>query len=159
MWQHRFRDADASVGDAHDRFVRHTPHRDLDMSAAIRVVHGVVQQIAEDLREPYWIRVDQHRRVWQGDAKQNPGRVDLFPVEVYRAIDDNREVKPLLSQLDLAVADTRDLEQIVDEPHEMLDLPLHHLLRALGGRPLSASYAQHLQAVANGRERIAQLVG
>ena len=97
------------------------------MSAAIRVFHGVVQQIAEDLREPHRIRVNQHRRVRQSDAQKNPRRVDHFLVEVYRAIDDSHEVKRLLSQLDLAMADTRDVEQIVDEPHEMLDLPLHHL--------------------------------
>ena len=45
-----------------------------------------------------------------------------------RLLDDRFDVQQLVPQLDLAVDDARDVEQVVDEPTQMLDLPLNDLL-------------------------------
>ena len=96
-------------------------------SAGVRIFYGVTEQVAEDLREPDRIGFYKHRLFRKVDAKLNSGRIHLFLARSDRATKDDAEVEPLLFQLDLAMADPRSIEQIVDEPHQMFDLPLHHL--------------------------------
>ena len=73
-------------------------------------------------------------------------------------VDHGREVHPLLQQLDFAATDARDLQQVVYEADEVVDLPLHQALDTLEIRSQSSGPAQHMQAVADRRERIAQLM-
>ena len=56
---------------------------------------------------------------------------------------------------ELAAIDARDVEQIVDQPHQQLQLALHRLMRRIG----APGELQRIQRVAERRQRIAQLVG
>ena len=61
-------------------------------------------------------------------------------------------------QLDLAAADAGDVQQVVDEPRQVLHLPgddLHRPVDVL----LEAAPCRELHGVADGRQRVPQLVG
>ena len=70
----------------------------------------------------------------------------------------NCKVRLLRLHLDPACDDARDIHKVVDEPHEMAQLPFHHLASPMGGLTLLAIFAQHMQTVMNGGQRIAQLI-
>ncbi len=61
-------------------------------------------------------------------------------------------------QVDAARGDPRDVEQVVDHPHHVLDLPLHHAVDAVKRRPGIPGQPHQLEAGAQRRERVAQLV-
>ena len=65
-----------------------------------------------------------------------------------------------LAQLDLAAADAGHVEQVVDQPHHLPQLPLHHVARLRQHRRVRRRRASRsdLERVADGRERVAQLV-
>jgi hypothetical protein len=73
--------------------------------------------------------------------------------------DDLLQADAFAVQLDLAEADATHIEQVVDEAHEMRELTIHHVDRAMQRRVGFRRQARDLQAVADRRERIAQLVG
>ena len=77
---------------------------------------------------------------------------------LHRRTDDLDEVEPLLAQQDLAPRDPGDVEQIVHQAGEVADLALHGgagaLRLALGG----LGHAEQVEAVADRRQRVAQLV-
>ena len=85
------------------------------------------------------------------------GRVDQRPARLDGARDHLTERDALQPELDLAAGDARDLQQVVDQPDHVVDLPVHDLERRLE-RSLGLRQRQRLQRVANRRERIAQLV-
>ncbi len=65
----------------------------------------------------------------------------------------------LLAQADAAAGDAGDVEQVVHQPGQVLDLPLHHLARGLEARVDGLDLAHQLDSVADRGERVAQLVG
>ena len=73
------------------------------------------------------------------------------------AADDGGEIDALLAQLDLAAGDARHFHQIVHEPDHVVDLPLHHVVRAARAAP-SWPAMRRMQRVVNRRQRVAQLV-
>ena len=68
------------------------------------------------------------------------------------------EVNPFHLEVDLAVGHARDVEQVVNQPGQLLDLTLDHLghLPNRGIRP--ALQAEDLHGIANWGQRVAQLV-
>lgn len=58
-----------------------------------------------------------------------------------------------------SAVDSRDLEQVVDQTHHVVDLPLQHRQDPVAGPAAGARQAQDVQAGADGCERVAQLVG
>jgi len=63
-----------------------------------------------------------------------PPAVDQALAHVDGMANDIRQVYLILSQLDLAVADARNFQEIVHKADKLIDLPLHHgLPRSLGG--------------------------
>ena len=62
-------------------------------------------------------------------------------------------------ELHLVPADPGDVEQVVDEPDHVPELPLHHVAGLGDGVGVARRQPHHLQAVADRGERVAQLVG
>ncbi len=63
----------------------------------------------------------------------------------------------LLAQNDLALTDTRYVEQVIDQADHMIDLPLHHIFD-LRDDFFVVGHADDLQAITDGCQRVAQLV-
>jgi hypothetical protein len=61
-------------------------------------------------------------------------------------------------QLQLSRTDAPDVEQIVDQAHQVRELPIHHVERAAQRRILGGGKACDLQPIAQGCERIAQFM-
>ena len=85
-------------------------------------------------------------------------RPDVRLVHLQRVRGDLIEIHALGAQLEHAAADPRHLEQVIDEPHEMVDLPFHHLAHGRKFRGALARDPHDVQSVAQRCQRIAELV-
>ncbi len=63
------------------------------------------------------------------------------------------------AQLHLVAVDAGDVEQVVDQPDHVAELPLHHVPGLGDGVGVAGREPHHLQAVAQRGQRVAQLVG
>jgi hypothetical protein len=157
--QHLRRDADAGVLDADDRLVALTLDRQPDAAAPLAVLDGVVEQVAQRLGQPGPVRVHVHRLVRQRHRQLLPllpgQRLTRFQGTAHHG----GQADPLLADGDLAPADAADVEQVVHEPAEVVQLPLHHDARLVDRLAVAARQPHDLQAVAQRRQRVAQLVG
>ncbi len=73
-------------------------------------------------------------------------------------LDDGAQNERLLAKLDLAARDARDVEEVVDQPGHVLDLPLDDLARARDANRLVLVDAHDLQGRGHRRERVSELV-
>jgi len=155
---HLGRHADAVVDDTHDRLRRVGAERDDDAPAVGRVLGRVVDEVADDLREPRLIsrHPDWIRR--QLDAQVVVRRVDRGLAELERGPDHGAQIEAVAAQVDLAGGDSRDVEQLVDQLDEQAALPIHHAEHPLPHRRFARAVQQNLQTIAKRAERIAQLV-
>ena len=125
------RDADAVVAHADHRArrPRARPRRRI-RPPPVGVLGRVVEQVDDDLREPHRVAVEPQRRlggsehVELGAAASISGRL----VSTARS-HDRRQLDALAAQLDLAARDARHVEQVVDQPHQVVDLALDDLAR------------------------------
>ena len=105
--------------------------REPDATAAVGELAGVVQQIADDLRQASRVGVQVHRRLRQRDRQflthAFAQRTDGF----HGVVDDRRQFDALLAKLHLAAADAAHVEQVIDQPHHLADLPLQHVHRGI----------------------------
>ena len=72
--------------------------------------------------------------------------------------DDGRNVDKFAAQFDFLLHHTGNIEQVVDEPHEMVNLPLDHDAGPMNISRFGRGRFQHLQGIDDGSQRIAQLV-
>ena len=97
-------DADAVVPHADDRLLALALDRQRDVAALVGELAGVVQQVADHLRQPRRVGVEIHRLRRQRDRQL------VVHAAVQRArgfdglVDDRRQLDALLAQLDLAPA-------------------------------------------------------
>ena len=92
----------------------------------------------------------------RGRARSISGRRSRSPRR-----DDSAPGRPArVRELDLAARDARDVEQVVDQPHQVLDLALDRSrgLAAIAGSGRRAGMPSRCSGVADRRQRIAQLV-
>ena len=120
------RDADAVVLDADHRLAVLAARADRDAAAVIGVLRGVVEQVGEDLRQPHRIAADEQRLGVEIDGQLVAQVVEHRPAGFDRGFDDGAEIERLLADFDDAARDARHLEQVVDQPVEVMNLPLHH---------------------------------
>jgi hypothetical protein len=85
--------------------------------------------------------------------------VDGQPRRLDGAVDEIAQERRLTFQLNLAGRNPRDVEQIVDEPHHVTDLPLHDRAYALDRGRRAAGQANQLETGPDRRQRIPQFVG
>ena len=104
--------------------------RDLDPPARLGVLRRVGQEVRHDLREPRRIGVDHEacgRHVRDAAAVSRCSRSGLaISIALATTSPISTGSRP---ELDLAARDARDIEQVVDQPDQVLDL-------ALDDRPL-----------------------
>ena len=89
-----------------------------------------------------------------------PAGVDDRAAALDGPIQDRRQVNGLPVQVDEPSRDAADIQQIIDQPDHVLDLPLDHF----GGvadlfMDVSSLMTDQAQRVGNGGQRVAQLVG
>jgi hypothetical protein len=118
----------------------------------------VVDEVGEDLAHADRIGVD-HEALAAIDKRHAVSRiVDRRAVVLDGVADRGGEVDRRLAQLDRPAVDARQLEEVVDQAHEVRGLTLEHFVHASRGLAVGR-HAQDLQAVAQRRKRIAELVG
>ena len=133
-------------------------HLQIDASAVGCVLGRVVEEIGEDLREPYRVAVDRERLGRQIEPELMMRRLDEAAAGLDRAPQHDRDLDSLLAELDFATSDAGHLEEVVDEPHHVVDLALHELAHPLRVRMVACCEPQDVQRIADRSERIAQLV-
>ena len=151
---------ESDAGVAHGQ--RHAIAADLggepDAPASFRVTGGVVEQVRRDLAESDRISVEPDGNLGHRDVQLVAGFADERLAGLHRGGHHAREGHALAPQLERALVDPRHLQEVVDEPDEVAELALHHVVGPAGvDRPL-VLYAQDLEAVAQGGEGVAQLV-
>ena len=150
------RDADARVGDFQEGAV--TVSRDAHRHAAARgrVLQRIAKQVRDHLLEPCLVGVDPSGR----DV-----RADVVTVESTRRPPAAQHVGHQLGEgerapveHDLARGHPAHVEQIIDQPREVLNLTADHRAGALGGLVGVAHDVEHVHGARDRAERIAQLV-
>jgi len=131
---------------------RAQPH----MPAGGRVLDGVGEEVRDHLRQPLRIGVHDERALGQLHAELVPRPLHERTSRLQRGVHRLAEVGRPALQLEPPARHPRHVEQVVDEPDHVPDLPLEHgvLARedALAARP------QELQHRHHGRERVPELM-
>ena len=125
--QHVRGDADAVVPHPQHRLVALPLGRQPDAPVRLGVLGGVGQQVADDLGEPHRVGVEQQGFGRKSDAQLVALGVDERLDRLHRTGDDRGQFDPLLAEFDLAPHDPGHVEQVVHQPDQVMDLPLHHL--------------------------------
>ncbi len=86
-----------------------------------------------------------------------PG-IDLWTRQLHRAGDHGCQLHLLELEHDLPGADASDVEEIVDQAHEMMQLPLHQSPRTRQDRWIGSAQSEQLHGILQRCERISQLV-
>ena len=150
------RDAEPLVGHFdHDVLVAALADAHGDGTSLRRVLHGVVQEVRQDLLHP--VRVGHDRG--QGRGHVGHHRVAGEP-EGHRLQDEGGQLHVLPFVLDLARLHPADEERVVGEPGQVVGLVhdrLHELLAALQGEV--GVLQDELGEAADGHERAAEVVG
>jgi hypothetical protein len=142
-------------GDADARAVARPRGLHGDLPAGHVVLDRVGEQVDEDLPQPLGVGVQAQARV---DAALDP-ELPLGGVrghERERVVDHLRERDLRGAQAELALLDARDVQDLVDEPHEML-AGLRDVVQALPVAPVVLEL-EELGEAEDGVERRAQLV-
>ena len=146
-------DADPAVANADLDGTSHEPRRDADVRAGVAVLRSVRQQVREHLLQARGVAVDEEIG---GDVQ----RQRLMPLLIERlggfggALDDLGDGCALLVELDLPARDPGDVHEVVNQPHELLELTLDdlQLLR------VAEANAHQLDGHHDGRQGISQLM-
>jgi hypothetical protein len=125
-----------------------------DLGAAVAVLRRVRQDVQDDLRHTVGIDRDAETVSWHIDLDLMISLLENRTRHLERSHHHLSDLDALLAQLDLSARDARDVEQIVDQPHEMRDLPFDDLLLVRR----RAAQPHQLKGRDDRRERIAQLV-
>ena len=152
------RHPDAPVAHPHDRLAILDRCLDLDRAAGARVLRGVVQQVAEHLDQARRIGVDEDRAAGAGHREPLRPLRHERPADLDGPLDDRREIEHLPAQRDLPLAHARDVEQVVEQPLHVPDLPPDHLAGHRRGLGVVRGQAEDLDGAEDGRHGIAQLV-
>ena len=151
------RDADAGIADADDGEIGVRFGGEPDVPGPWRELHGVLQDVGEDLHEPCAVAADDQgaggRLDVQGMPRGRRERRDRLGGDRHQA----RDVQGLAVQLDLVGRDPRHVQQVVDQTHQLPDLTLHDVSRT-GGHRRRRIGLQRLEREPDGCEGVAQFV-
>src|SRR5690348_3102062 len=156
--QQRGLDADPAVLHVDPDLVDFARRGKFDDAARFRILGGIGEQVGKNLCEAHRIGVEQDRGSGKildhGLAALVDERADGFQ----RHRDDGTEIDACAAQLELAARDARHVEQVVEQQRHVLHLPLDHLLAPAALRIARVRGARQPRCLADGGERIAQLV-
>ena len=122
-------DADAGVRDRRPRASLRLPlDGQPDVPPGLRVLAAVVQQVAEHLGQPRRVGVQVDRLARQRRPASSCAASGRAAGVASTAcwITDASSTR-LLAQLDSIVGDAAQVEQVIDQPHQLPQLPLHRL--------------------------------
>ncbi len=147
------------VGHPDHRLVAFGHHRERDVPADVRVLGRVVDQVGEHLHEARGIGVERQRPGRQRHRELLPLLDDHRATDLHRLQEQGAQLYRLLAELDLALADARHVQQIVEQALHVLHLPRND--GAVAGSLLFLARRgaiEDLDGAEDGRQRIAQLV-
>ena len=122
----------------------------------VGVLGGVVQQVGEHLRQAHRVGLERPARgQLHAELVRRAPRSAAGPSRPRRP--GSPRARALPAQLQLAARDARDVEQVVEQPRDVRDLALDHVLRPLQLR-LGRARLLLIYRVTDRRERVAQLV-
>jgi hypothetical protein len=102
-------------------------HDEPDVTATGGELTGVVQDVADDLSQSGWVRIQVHGRVWQRNGQFLVPSVRDRADGVHDVVNDGRQLHPLSAKVNLAQTDAPGIKKTVDQPDHMADLPLKHI--------------------------------
>ena len=123
----------------------------------IRVLARVVEQVTEHLSEPSGIGLQPDRLGRQLHPELVAERLGERAGRFDRLLNRGRELDAARPQLEAVVRDAVQVEQIVDQPNHLPELPLHRVARATDGAVVVRALPD-LEHVRERSERTAQLV-
>ena len=123
-----------------------------------RAPRRVVEQVAEDLDQALRIAVHDRRRVADVEHEALLLGVDRVPARFRGDAEDLVELEVAPLQAELAGADARAVEQVVDQPGDQRRLALHELQLPLLGDGVDARVGEQRGRHPDRRERVAQRV-
>ena len=85
--------------------------------------------------------------------------IDHRTTRIHDVLYHPRQFHPLLAQLQLAGRNPARIEQVIDQPHQLVQRLLHHGSDILGGVRVVLGQLKNFQTAADWGKRIAQLVG
>src|SRR5512132_3988154 len=129
-----------------------------DFSTPRRVLECVVQKIVDDLCQANRIGQDVQRFGLQIHFELVSSAFGERPRGVYGLTDQRRDLDLALAKLDAVMRDPAQIEQVVDEPYELLQLPLHRVERTGNEGALIIAAFQNLQRATHRRQGVAKLV-
>ena len=107
----------ASVGEG--------PHQNL--ASRRRELHGVTKEVPEDLPQPGRVREHEHAILRTLAAKDQLLRIRLRAADLHHVVESLGEQHGLGLDLELPARDSRQVEQIVDQPRLELGVAAHDL--------------------------------
>jgi hypothetical protein len=122
--QHDLGNADAGVLHLETGLAVLLTDSDVDAAAALGVLDRVGQEVREHLGEARDVAVDMDRPLGHREMDHEPGLVDRGAHGLDRVEREPGQRDALLPELDLALADAREVEQVVDQPDHLPELPL-----------------------------------
>jgi hypothetical protein len=151
-------DADPAIPDLQHNIAALYLRRQPNTAAWLRVLGGIVQEVRQHLIQPAGVRIQGHRLRRQCNVNLLAARFEGCADRLDRSRNGLRQIQPLLEQPDLAVFNTRDVQQAVDQTADALRLPFH---QAPDGLPLDGIVPlkrKYLTSVADRCQRGAQLM-
>jgi hypothetical protein len=150
------RDARAVVDDLELDDIAVGARGNADVPSGRRVLRRVVEQVDDHLREPPAVGVDDEAGRRHGHGERVLALLDERARRFDGVGDDGRELDRSALEVQTAAHRARHVEQIVDEAHEVIHLPLDD--RSLLFEHAGAAPVHELERSDDRRERIAQLV-
>ena len=100
---------------------------DMDRSAGGAELCCVVEDVEKYLRDTRQVGVQIDRFVRQSDSQLVARLLDLFLARFDRHFDRLAKLKSFLLQVDLSLGNSRYVEQVVDQPDDVIRLTLDHV--------------------------------
>ncbi len=125
------------------------------VSVCLSVFGRVGQQVADELSHAHRVGIHQQRFVRKRQLQPVSLNFNERLDRLHCAGDHRRQLHRFSAQLDLAPHHSGHIQQIIDEPHEMMDLPLHHGPGLLDRRCIDPWHLQDFKRVPDGRQGIA----
>ena len=130
----------------------------VDATAPLGVLRGVVEQVQEHLHQTSQIGVHDHGAGRQRHRQFVAHFLDQRAARLDGPLHDVRQFDLLPLEFDPVLFDAADVHQVVDQPDHRLRLPFDDLRRPVQLRDVRAFYAQNLNGVPHRGQRVAQFV-
>jgi hypothetical protein len=131
--QIRRRYSDPRIGNAHHGLASFREHSQANGAPAFGVFGGVGKQVGEHLRQPVEVSIDGELLGGRLHDQLMAMLVDRRPAGFGAGGQHLTQTHPIAPQIDLAGADPADIEEVVDEMHQVVELPIHDLDGTLEG--------------------------